>query len=104
MSTSSTNKLLDGLNTDDAAVRAVILEFHASRDLRVDRVVLADAGVQARPKAAAALAHDDRAARHDVAIVRFDADALRVRIAAVPGTALSLFMSHRTNPYLTTNP
>jgi hypothetical protein len=50
MSTSSTNKLLEGLNADDAAVRAVVLEFHAAGGLGEDRVVLADPGVEAGRK------------------------------------------------------
>src|SRR5262245_57867331 len=94
MSTSSTNKLLDGLDADDAAVRAVVLESHLAGDLRVDRVVFADAGVQAGAEAAPALADDDRAAGHKIAVVGFDAQPLRVRVAAVPGAALSFFVSH----------
>src|SRR5262245_3006783 len=94
MSTSSTNKLLDGLDADDAAVRAVVLEPHLAGDLRVDRVVFADARVQAGAEAASTLADDDRAARDDVAVVRLGADPLRVRVAAVAGAALSFFMSH----------
>ena len=39
-------------------------------DLREDRVVLAEADVQAGPEAAAALPHEDRAAGDDVAVVR----------------------------------
>src|SRR5580765_1287575 len=53
MSTSSTNKLLDGLNADDAAVRAVVLEFHAAGDLREDRIVLADSRIEAGAEPAA---------------------------------------------------
>src|ERR1041385_5982074 len=94
MSTSSTNKLLDGVNADDPAVRAVIAELHAPRDLGEDRVVLAAAGIQPRPEPSSALAHDDRAAGHEVAVVRFDAEALRVGIASVAGAALSFFMGH----------
>ena len=36
--------LIDRLNADDAAVRAVVLEFHPARDPGEDRVVLPDAG------------------------------------------------------------
>src|SRR5262245_44377498 len=94
MSTSSTNKLLERLNADDAALGAVVLEADAPGRLREDRVVFAEARVQARTEAPAALAHDDRAAGDDVAVVRLDAEALRVRVAAVTGTALSFFVSH----------
>src|SRR5262245_24465275 len=94
MSTSSTNKLFDGLDADDPAVRAVVLEPNLAGDLRVDRVVFSDAGVQAGAEAAPALADDDRAAGDDVAVVRLGADPLRVRVAAVARAALSFFMSH----------
>src|SRR5262249_62368084 len=56
--------LLDWENADDPAFRAVILEADASGDLREDRVVLAEPGVQAGAEAAAALSHDDRPAGH----------------------------------------
>src|SRR5439155_270378 len=46
------------LDADDAAVRAVVLELHAARDLREDRVVLAEAGVEARTESTSALADD----------------------------------------------
>ena len=52
--------------------------FTRAGDLREDRVVLAEADVQAGLEPAAALAHDDRAAGDDVAVVRFDAEPLRV--------------------------
>src|SRR5258706_13229718 len=98
MSTSSTNKLFERLNADDAALGAVVLELHASGDLGEDRVVLAEARIQSRVEAAPALPDDDRAAGDDVAVVRLDAEPLRVRIAAVPRAALSFFMSHCCNP------
>src|SRR3954467_364346 len=94
MSTSSTNKLFEGLDADDPAARAVIFELHASVGLREDRVVLAQSRVQAGLKTAAALADDDRAAGDDVAVVRLDAEPLRVGVAAVARTALSFFVSH----------
>src|SRR2546426_1970576 len=89
MSTSSTNTLLERLNTDHAAVCAVVLELHAARDLGEDRVVFAEAGIQPGAEAAAALAHDNRAAGHDVAVVGLDAEPLRVRVAPVARAALS---------------
>src|SRR6478672_3723124 len=95
MSTSSTNKLFERLDADDAAARAVVLELHAPGGLGEDRVVLAEAGVQARLKTAAALADNDGAAGDDVAVVRLDAEPLRVGIAPVARAALSFFMSHR---------
>ena len=53
-------------DADDAAVGAVVLEPHAAGDLGEDRVVLAEAGVQPGTEPAAALAHDDRAARDEL--------------------------------------
>src|SRR5262245_14397419 len=86
--------LFDWLNADHAPMGAVVLELHASGDLRVDRVVFAEACVEARTESAASLADDDRPAGHEVAVVRLDADALRVGIAAVARAALSFFVSH----------
>src|ERR1041384_7544286 len=70
--------LLSGNDGDDAAHRAMILEFHASGDLGKNRVVLAETGVEPGTEPAAALAHDDRAARDEVAVVRFSAQPLGV--------------------------
>src|SRR5689334_20412313 len=84
----------DRLNADDPAVRAVALEPHAARDLRVDRIVLAEAGIESRTEAPPALPDDDRAAGDEVAVVRFHAEALRVGVAPVAGAALSFFVSH----------
>src|SRR6185295_11324607 len=95
MSTSSTNignrvtglpdrlGLLGRKDADDAALGAVIFESHPARDLGVDRIVFAASNIQAGAEAAAALAHDDGAAAHEVAVVRFDAQPLRVGVAAV---------------------
>src|SRR5262245_49179215 len=60
------NSGFDGMDADDTAVGAVVFELHAPGDLREDRVVLAEPGVQARAKAPAALPHDDRAARDEI--------------------------------------
>src|SRR5215204_1731140 len=65
--------LLDRVDADDAAAGAVVLELHPSSDLRKQRVVLAEADVQARPETAAALPHEDRPAGHDVAVEPLDA-------------------------------
>src|SRR5215471_17250010 len=59
-----------------------------------DRVVLADpragAGAEARP----ALADDDHAGLHRLAVEQLDAEPLCVRVAAVPGGAKTFFVSH----------
>ncbi len=75
--------LLEGKNADDAAFGAVVFEPDAAFDLREDRVVLAEPRVQAGAEAASALPHDDGAAGDHVAVVRFHAEPLRVRVAAV---------------------
>ena len=51
-------------------------------------------GVEARTEATPALADDDRAAGDEVAVVRLDAEALRVRVAPVAGAALTFFVCH----------
>src|SRR5204863_1628652 len=81
-------------DADHAAVRAVILKPDAAGDSGENRIVLAQSGVEARPEAAAPLAHDDGAAGDQIAVVRLDTQALRVRVAAVARAALSFFMSH----------
>jgi hypothetical protein len=90
--------LFEGTDADDAAASAVVLELHPSGDLREDRVILAESGVEPRPEPPSTLANDDRAALHHVPVVRLDAEPLRVRVAAVAGAALSFFMSHNRDP------
>ena len=70
---------------------AVIFELHAAVDLGEERVVLAETDVEPGLEPAAALAHEDRAAGHDVAVVALDAEPLRVAVAPVAGAALSFF-------------
>src|SRR5204862_171455 len=65
------------------AAGAVVFEPDTSGDLREDRVVLAETRVEPRAETASALPHDDGAAADDVAVVRFHAEPLRVRVAAV---------------------
>src|SRR5689334_12858933 len=92
MSTSSTNirsrpgsrrpsGLVDGLDADHAAARPVIGELPAAH-------------AQARLEAAATLTDQDRSAFYEVAVEPLDAEALRVAVASVAGTALTLFMCH----------
>src|SRR5258708_27861806 len=96
MSTSSTKiALLQRQNADHAPACPVIFEPDAAIDLGENRVVLAEARVEAGAEPAASLPDDDGAAGHDVAVVRLDAEALRVRVAPVAGTALPFFMCHR---------
>src|SRR5262249_43939644 len=85
---------LDRLDRDDAAVPAVVAVPDDARDLREERVVLAAAHVVAGEELRAALPDEDRAARHELAAEGLDAEPLRVRVAAVAGRALSLFVCH----------
>ena len=66
---------------------AAIAEFDDAGDFREQRVVLADADVDAGLDAGAALAHDDGAAGNQLAAESLHAQALRIRIAPVFGTA-----------------
>src|SRR2546421_4721988 len=59
-----------------------------------DRVVLADSGAGARAKARTALADDDHSCLHDLPVEQLDAEALRVRVAAVAGGAKTFLVSH----------
>ena len=72
-----------GLDHDELAERSAIDELDASGDLREQGVVLATADVQARLHASAALAHDDRSARHELPAESLKAKSLRVRVAPV---------------------
>ena len=75
-------------------MRAVIFESDAAANLCKDGVVLAEPGIQSGSEAAPSLADDDRSTRDEIAVMRLDAQPLRIRIAAVSRAALSFFMSH----------
>lgn len=75
--------LLERLDRDHAAVRAVIAELDAAVHLGKQRVVLPEPDVQARTEPASALADKDRSARDDVAVEALDAEPLRIAVAAV---------------------
>src|SRR5436309_3096103 len=81
-------------DADDPAVRAVIFEPDAARRLREDGVVFAESCVESGPETPAPLPDNDGSAGHEVAVVRLDAEPLRIGIAAVSRAALSFFMSH----------
>jgi hypothetical protein len=67
---------LDRMHADHAAARAMVFELDPAVDLREERVVFATADVQPRAEPSSALTDEDRAARHDVAIEPFHAEAL----------------------------
>ena len=72
---------------------AVVLEADLAVNLGEERVILAQADVQTRLEPAALLTDEDRTARDHVAVVTLDPQPLRVRVAAVAGTALPFFVS-----------
>jgi hypothetical protein len=61
----------------------MVFKSYTASNLREERVVFAEADVQARRKAAAALPHENRSSRHDIAVVPLDAEALRIAVAPV---------------------
>jgi len=63
-------------------------------DQREQRVVLADADIQARMNGGAALANDDAAGADHFAAVDLHAKALCLGVATVARTAACLFMCH----------
>src|SRR5204862_6627303 len=69
-------------------------ERERSVALGEDRVVLADPRAGARAEARATLADDDHAGLHRLAVEELDAEALRIRVAAVRGGAKSFLVSH----------
>src|SRR6188508_521623 len=82
------------MDADDTALGAVVFELDRAGDLGEQRVVLAAPDVEAGIEAAAALADEDGAAGHDVAVEPLDAEALRIAVTPVARAALSLFMCH----------
>src|SRR5438093_8869252 len=81
-------------DADLAAARAVVFVAHPPVDFREQRVVFAQSDVQPRQEPPSALAHEDGPAGHDVAVVAFHAEPLRVAVPAVPRTALAFFVCH----------
>ena len=75
--------LPDRNDGDAAAMVAMILEPDFAIEFGKQRVVLAESNVQAWLEAASLLAHQDRAARDEIAVVALDAQALCVAVPAV---------------------
>ena len=75
-------------------LRTLGAELDVAVDQRKQRVVLADADVQARMNRGAALAHDDTAGTDHFAAVDLHAEALCLGVAAVARTTTCLFMCH----------
>src|SRR5688572_4783567 len=86
--------ILDRMDRNKSAALTVILELHLAGDLREQRVILAQADVEAGLVLASALADENRAPGHEVAVEALDAEPLRVAVAAVTRRSLSFFCRH----------
>src|SRR4029079_5874874 len=95
--------LLDGNDADFASVLAVVFEADLAVHLRKERVVLAEPDVEPGLEASALLAHENRSASDDVAVVTLHAEALRIAVAPVAGAALTFFMSHDVEAFRSTS-
>src|SRR5208337_4252621 len=73
---------------------AAVHKLYPAGDLGEERVVGADAHVEARLDAGAALARDDGAAGNQFAGKGLYAQPLRIRVASVCGAASTLLMCH----------
>src|SRR3954451_12446168 len=78
----------------DGPALARLAKAQGSVALGEDRVVLADPRSGARAEARPALADDDHAGLHGLAVEQLDAEALRIRVAAVPGRAKTFLVCH----------
>src|SRR6516165_3512927 len=79
--------LFRGVNADELTHPAAVLELDRARHFRKQRIVLAPTYVETRLDLGAALPHNDRAARDQLAAENLHAQPLRVGIAPVFGTA-----------------
>src|SRR5690606_20376435 len=83
----------DGQDVDHLAVPAGA-ELDRAVRRGEQRVVAAPADVEAGVDLRAALADEDRAGGHEVAVVGLDAESLAVGVTAVPGGAAALGLRH----------
>jgi len=88
-----------GLDRGEAAAAAAVNKLDAATDLGEERIVGADAYVDAGLDAGTALAHDDGAAGNELAAKGFYAQALCIGFASVCGAASTLFMCHFKIPF-----
>src|SRR5262249_7607023 len=83
-----------GIGSDRLDGNLVVGHMHLAVGKREERIVAADADVLAGLELRAALADDDRAGGDDFAGIGFDAQVLRVGVAAVARRALTFLMCH----------
>src|SRR5215470_4125840 len=86
------------LGDADVLVVALALETNVAVGGGEQRVVRAEADIDARLEAGAALAHDDAAGRHELPAEALDAQPLRVRIPSVARAADAFLVSHGPMP------
>src|SRR5512139_3154547 len=86
---------LDRLDADELAAVGDDAEDHLAGDLREEGAVPSHADVRPRVVDGAVLAHEDAPRADRLAAEALHAEALPLAVAAVAGTALSFFVSHR---------
>src|SRR5580658_6758712 len=84
----------DGLDGSEPAAVAAIRKLYTARDLGKQRVVGANAHVDARLYAGAALADNDGSTGNQLAGKRLHAQPLRIRVASICGAASTFLMCH----------
>ncbi len=83
-----------GVNGDAALLTADPLEANYSVDLRVNRVVFADAHIVAYPELGSSLPDHNCAGPHQLAIVSLHAEPLGIAVPPVALAAYAFLMSH----------
>ena len=78
---------------------AVVGELHATGNLCEERIVGSDADIGAGLDLGAALANDDRSARHELPRKGLYAQTLRIGITSICGAASTLLMCHFLDPF-----
>jgi hypothetical protein len=76
--------LLGRDDADLAAACTVVLKPDPARNFGEESIVFTQPDVESSAEPPAALAHKNRSPWDDVAVVPFDAEALRIAVAAVP--------------------
>src|SRR5437764_144278 len=86
----------NGIHAHALPATRVRLKLHAAFHDRKDGEVSAEPHILSGMNAGAALADDDVAGDHVLAIILLDPQHLRLAVPAVPRAAHTLFVSHRT--------
>jgi hypothetical protein len=81
-------------DADEPTVTTTVLEFHLARRGRKEGVIAAPLDVFSGLEMGTALADQDGPTRDLLSVTDLGAETLGVRVATVPGRALSLFVRH----------